>query len=161
MEALSAPLTSCGGIHCFSAKFPHKGFIMQSLDVYFVFWLRKFLSKQPWRTPWSKAIWRNIHIVCASLIFGAWCLPITLRVPPLPLVLPWRTLVKHWGQNCMEGTLQTAFSNVFSWMKNCCILIEILMKFVPKGPISNIPALVQVMAWCWSSNKPLSESMMG
>ena len=27
-------------------------------------------------------------------------------------------------------------------------LIQISLKFVPKGPINNIPALVQTMAWC-------------
>ena len=34
------------------------------------------------------------------------------------------------------------------------------MKFVPKGPINNIPALVQIMAWLRSSDKPLSELIM-
>ena len=34
------------------------------------------------------------------------------------------------------------------------------LKFVPKGPINNIPALVQIMAWCWPGDKPLSEPMM-
>ena len=28
-----------------------------------------------------------------------------------------------------------------------CILIKISLKFVPKGPIDNNPALVQIMAW--------------
>ena len=40
------------------------------------------------------------------------------------------------------------------------ISIKISLKFVPKGPISNIPALVQIMAWRRSGDKPLSESMM-
>ena len=34
------------------------------------------------------------------------------------------------------------------------------MKFVPKGRINNIPALVQIMAWRRSGDKPLSEPMM-
>ena len=34
------------------------------------------------------------------------------------------------------------------------------MKFVPKGSINNIPALVQIMAWRRSGDKPLSEPMM-
>ena len=29
-----------------------------------------------------------------------------------------------------------------------CILIRILLKFVPKGPIDNKSSLVQVIAWC-------------
>ena len=34
------------------------------------------------------------------------------------------------------------------------------LKFVPKGRINNIPALVQIMAWRRPGNKPLSEPMM-
>ena len=33
-------------------------------------------------------------------------------------------------------------------------------RFVPRGPINNIPALVQIMAWCRPGEKPLSEPMM-
>ena len=40
-----------------------------------------------------------------------------------------------------------------------CILIQISMKFVPKGLIDNKRALVQVIAWHQTSNKPLLESM--
>ena len=41
-----------------------------------------------------------------------------------------------------------------------CISIEISLKFVPKGPVNNIPALVQMMAWRRPGDKPLSEPMM-
>ena len=41
-----------------------------------------------------------------------------------------------------------------------CILIKISLKCVPKGPIDNIPALVQIMAWCRIGDKPLSEPML-
>ena len=34
------------------------------------------------------------------------------------------------------------------------------MKFVPKSQINNNPALVQMMAWHWPGDKPLSEPMM-
>ena len=40
------------------------------------------------------------------------------------------------------------------------ILIKISLKFVPKDPINNNPALVQIMAWHRSGDKPLSEPMM-
>ena len=40
-----------------------------------------------------------------------------------------------------------------------CILIWISLKFVPKGPINNIQALVQIMAWRRSGDMPLSEPM--
>ena len=38
-----------------------------------------------------------------------------------------------------------------------CISIRISLKFVPNGQIDNKSALVQVIAWRWSGNKPLSE----
>ena len=44
--------------------------------------------------------------------------------------------------------------------ENVSILIKISQKFVPKGPINNIPALVQIMAWRRSGDKPLSEPMV-
>ena len=44
--------------------------------------------------------------------------------------------------------------------KNVSISIKISLKFVPKGPINNIPALVQIMAWRRPGDKPLSETMM-
>ena len=44
--------------------------------------------------------------------------------------------------------------------ENVRISIKISLKFVPKGPISNNPALVHIMAWRRSGDKPLYEPMM-
>ena len=44
--------------------------------------------------------------------------------------------------------------------ENVWIPIKISMKFVPKGPVNNIPALVQIIAWHRPGYKPLSEPMM-
>ena len=44
--------------------------------------------------------------------------------------------------------------------ENVHILIKILLMFVPKVPVNNIPALVQIMAWRRPGDKPLSEPMM-
>ena len=44
--------------------------------------------------------------------------------------------------------------------ENVGIAIKISLKFVPKGPINNIPSLVQIMAWHRSGDKLLSEPMM-
>ena len=44
--------------------------------------------------------------------------------------------------------------------ENVWIPIKISLKLVPKGPINNIPALVQIMAWRRPGDKPLSEQMM-
>ena len=40
------------------------------------------------------------------------------------------------------------------------ISIKISLKFVPRSPIDNKPALVQVMAWRWIGDKPLPEPMI-
>ena len=44
--------------------------------------------------------------------------------------------------------------------ENVWIPIEILLEFVPKGSFNNIPALVQIVAWRRTGDKPLSEPMM-
>ena len=52
---------------------------------------------------------------------------------------------------------------IFKWIflnENVWISIKISLKFVPKVPIKNIPALVQIMSWRRSGDKPLSEPMM-
>ena len=44
--------------------------------------------------------------------------------------------------------------------ENVWIAIKISLKFVPNGPINNISALVQIMAWRRLGDKPLSEPRM-
>ena len=43
---------------------------------------------------------------------------------------------------------------------NVSIAIKISLRFVPKSPINNIAALVQIMAWRRPGDKPLSEPML-
>ena len=42
----------------------------------------------------------------------------------------------------MDAILQTTFRSALFFNENVWIPIEISLKFVPKGPIDNIPALV-------------------
>ena len=44
--------------------------------------------------------------------------------------------------------------------KNGWISIKLSLKFVPKGLINNVPSLLQIIAWCWPGDKPLSEPIM-
>ena len=44
--------------------------------------------------------------------------------------------------------------------ENVWIPITISLKFVAKGLVDNIPALVQIMAWRRAGDKPLSEPMI-
>ena len=59
------------------------------------------------------------------------------------------------GRHFADDTFKCIFVN-----KNVRIFIEISLKFVPKGPINNIPALVQIMVWRRTGAKPLSEPAM-
>ena len=59
------------------------------------------------------------------------------------------------GRHFADDIFKCIFVN-----ENVCILIKISLKFVPKGPINNIPVLVQIMAWRRPGDKPLSEPML-
>ena len=59
------------------------------------------------------------------------------------------------GRPFADDTFKCIFLN-----ENVRISIKISLKFVLKGPINNNPALVQIMAWRQSGDKPLSEPMM-
>ena len=51
--------------------------------------------------------------------------------------------VTYWGRDNMAVISQTIFSHAFSWNESVWISINISLKFVPKGQINHIPALVQ------------------
>ena len=59
------------------------------------------------------------------------------------------------GRHFTDDTFKRIFLN-----ENVRISINISLKFVPKGLINNISALVQIMAWRRPGDKPLSEAMM-
>ena len=60
-----------------------------------------------------------------------------------------------WGRDKMNAIFNRIFLNENVW-----ISIKISLMFVPRGPINNIPALVQLTPWCWIGDKLLSEPMM-
>ena len=62
---------------------------------------------------------------------------------------------RHNGCLFADDTFKRIFLN-----ENVRISIKISLKFLPKGRINNIPALVQIMAWRLPGDKPLSEAMM-
>ena len=51
------------------------------------------------------------------------------------------------------------FKHIF-FHENVLISIKISLNFVPRYPVYNIPALVQIMAWRRHGDKPLSEPIM-
>ena len=59
------------------------------------------------------------------------------------------------GRHFADDTFKCIFFN-----ENVGITIKISLKFVPNGPINNIPTVVQIMAWRHPGDKPLSEPMI-
>ena len=70
---------------------------------------------------------------------------------PGQLISPWKKWPPLW---------QTTISNAFSGMKIIKFRFRISLKFVPSSAIDNKPALVQVVAWCRTGDKPLHEPML-
>ena len=67
----------------------------------------------------------------------------------------------HWGRDKTDDISQMTTFKCILVIENVWILIKIPLKsVVPQGPIDNIPALVQIMAWRRTGDKPLSETMM-
>ena len=50
--------------------------------------------------------------------------------------------------------------DIFKCIFMFCVSIQISRKFLPSGPINNKSALVHVMAWCQTGNKPLPEPIL-
>ena len=119
----------------------------------------KWFSRPVWYTEW-KINHSNSHISCPILIelvnpndnsrspageTGAYNIYVNLNT-----LRP-----RQNGRHLPDDIFKCISLNESVW-----ISIEIPLKFVRKGSINNIPALVQIMAWCRPGAKPLSEPMM-
>ena len=89
--------------------------------------------------------WSAVQImICSSL--SLWQ-PDIAKINTLRPETKWTTFCNH------------IFKRIF-FNENVWISIKISLKFVPKGPINNIPSLVRIMARRRSGDKPLNEPMM-
>ena len=64
--------------------------------------------------------------------------------------LPWQN-----GCHVADDSFNLIFVN-----EKVCVTIRILLKFVPKSPIDKKSALVRVMAWRRTGDKPLPEPLL-
>ena len=154
MEAFSALLALCEGNPPVTGGLPPPpppppSPVTRSFAVFFDLRLNKRLvkqSKRSWFETLSRSLWRLSNVKIIQHTWGeltvAWWRFVTLR-PRLN------------GRHFADDT----FKRIFMY-ENVGISINISLKFVPKGLINNIPALVQIMAWRRPGDKPLSEPMM-
>ena len=89
------------------------------------------------KNPLPKLKWSSLMVPCE--ITRDWCVN-TLR---------------QNGLHFPDDIFKCIFLN-----ENVMLSIKFSLRFVPKGPINNIPALVEIMAWRRPGDKPLSEPMM-
>ena len=88
--------------------------------------------------------------VCCGELDGSWRTPTTARGKLIKILRP-----RQNGRHFPDDSFKWIFLNENVW-----ISIEVSLKFVPRGPINNIPALVQIMAWRRPCDNPLSELMI-
>ena len=107
----------------------------------------------------SRGRWVN-NVSHTQILHVVFCEPNTI-IQCHHYMMKWASIfintlsLRQNGRHFADDTLKPIFLN-----ENVRISIKISLKFVPKGPINNIPALVQIMAWRRPGNKPLSEPMM-
>ena len=73
------------------------------------------------------------------------------------MVLTWLT---HLLLNKVAASLADDIFKCTYFRENVRISIKISLKFVPKGPVDNKSALVQVVAWRRTGDKTLPEPML-
>ena len=89
------------------------------------------------------------HLIMLELI-SMWCIPYLNFQSLFKASLP-----GQYGHHFTDDIFQYIF-----FSERFCILIQISLKFVPNEPIDNKVALIQLMTWHQTGNKPLSEPML-
>ena len=166
METFSALLAICAGNSPVSGEFPTQRPVTRSFDVYFDLRPDKRLSKQSlgwWFETLSHSLWRhrNGNRLFSRLIAAQITLDV-LRSSTRNTCLTAQPLERDTSSVCelkMYSLLNAVRSrqnsrhfpnDIFKCIflnENVWISIKVSPKFVPKGPINNIPALVQILVW--------------
>ena len=98
----------------------------------------------------SKAIINSVSLTCFSFIqFYSELTSLYISTPYIHIKYEYRIPFMTWDD---------IFKSIFN--ESVWISIKISLKFIPKGPIDYKSALVQVVAWHRTGEKPLPESML-
>ena len=139
-------------------------------DVFFGIRLSKRLIKQ-WSRRWIQKPWRWCDFVMWRASSWIWYIQRSMHLIRPLLSRSGTGRFTHDRQGYVIGinTLRPIqngrqFANdIFKRIflnENIKISMKISLRFIPKCPIDNSPALVQIMAWRLPGDKPLSEPMM-
>ena len=139
-------------LHWSPVNSPHKGQWHRALIFSLIYaWTKSWVNN--WNDGDLRRIRAHYHVTVMFL-----CNPSEDWAPHMKWVaVTWLNTLRMRQDGCHfpDNILKRIFLN-----ENFKISIKTSLKFVPRGPINNIPSLVQIMAWHRPGNKPLSEPMM-
>ena len=129
---------------------------LQSTQIYWISFIHALMSDKPLQfqrvfvnLSHMSVTWKNVWYI-SGLVQECSVLAMDILQSCINTLRP-RQNVCHF----QDDIFKCVFFN-----ENVRIPVKISLKFVPKGSINNTPALVQIMAWRRSGDKPLSEPMM-
>ena len=111
----------------------------------------QWLSMEPWLSSWTPWGWDKMAAIHRKTNW------IGIFVKPHKCLGGWASRTVWLRKTDSSGLFE--FEKC-SCMKMFIFWLKFWVKFVPKGPIESVPALVQIMAWYRTGNKSLSEPMM-
>ena len=166
METFSALLAICAGNSPVPVNSPHKGQWRGALMFSLIFvGLKGWINNREAGDLRRYRVHYNVTVMMFQLLAssGYWNSRYWLVLRINGSLSTWNKISiflysSPHGQNVRHFT-DDIFKCIFL-NENIRISIEISLKFVPKVPIDNIPALVQIMAWRRTGDKPLSEPML-
>ena len=106
-----------------------------------------------WRRPGDKPLPEPIMVSLLTHICITWLQWVNSAVLYAITINTLR--LRQNGRHFTDAVFKSFFLNENFWIGN-----NMSLKCVPQGLINNISLLVQVMAYCRSGDKPLSEPMM-
>ena len=149
METFSALLALCEGNPPVTGGFSSQRPVTRSFEILFDLRLHTRLNKQSrnWWFGTPSLSWRPHRNVVVCLLASPGSQITSSFVNTLR--------PRQNGRRFSDDNFKCICLNENIW-----ISIKFSLKFVPKGPINNIPALVQIMTWRRPGDKPLSEPMV-
>ena len=135
------------------------------------FHFRKYNCQQPWAISINSVVWPDKAGEYCCCLPDPWDFYIKYLFMTsernkclIANILVYWLLCQHLHINTLRPRQNGCHfpDDIFKWIflnENVWISIKITLKFVPRGPISNNPPLVQIMAWRRPGKKPLSEPM--
>ena len=136
----------------------YKGILDGTMSLFYLVMIYKILLMT---FSWTALIIHYYMFSSCTLAIYYCRVPLSCTKGPLFIVMIGISfLLTHRGLEEMDNVSQTTLFKHIFFNDNVWISINISLKFVPKVPSNNIPALLPIMAWHRPDDKPLSEPMM-